>query len=660
MKTTALLSCLFLGGSALSQNAFARPTISTLSPRPALLTASPSLVLTRLAHPPRMFKEPPPPPDDGTPDEAFEKIIAELTETQRRLKGLGPLAMSATSSSLTVLAALVAWFVTPPLGRVGTLLTVGAGGAAGREAGNKLKEARRKALPAAVAELIQKTGLRELKPAQVAALGQRFGFQPEEVEGQVGVLYARYLEAAVNQDDASPSEISSLAALRRGLGLGWNTTEALHVQRGAAIDAGSAEERQKLLWLSLGLFATSKGKANAAALYEALDIDEQTAQKLVNELSTPIYKKAVAQAVSKYNRTETPEVLQTVRRALSMSDGAAQAVHNAMYDAQLQMLLPDDSAKLTDEATKILGELEGILQIRSAVRRLQARTVPLYRDAARASLEEVFRSDAAVAASTVWGRLALRQQELKLPTETARAALVEEARQIASQELRSAAELAASGQSDAAGEMVRNVVRYGDFVGRMLELSGWGGGAPAADLAEEYLGALSLAPEMDDQASELSDLAGKGGSSLLRAMLALSAPGLDEAKATFRKELDEVFGGARSDNLNARARKLGLSPALQQKLALEAYYGWLSDLSENVDRAALERCEEMRASLGLQDSSVGELYTNTAIDELVLEACLEQLFDGEVPPSTEAQQWILMLERMMIARPGVATSLLEA
>lgn len=79
-----------------------------------------------------------------------------------------------------------------------------------------------------------------------------------------------------------------------------------------------------------------------------------------------------------------------------------------------------------------------------------------------------------------------------------------------------------------------------------------------------------------------------------------------------------------------------------------------------MDRAALERCEEMRASLGLQDSSVGELYTNTAIDELVLEACLEQLFDGEVPPSTEAQQWILMLERMMIARPGVATSLLEA
>lgn len=74
---------------------------------------------------------------------------------------------------------------------------------------------------------------------------------------------------------------------------------------------------------------------------------------------------------------------------------------------------------------------------------------------------------------------------------------------------------------------------------------------------------------MDDQASELPDLAGKGGSSLLRAMLALSAPGLDEAKATFRKELDEVLGGARSDNLNARARKLGLSPALQQKLALE-------------------------------------------------------------------------------------------
>ena len=110
--------------------------------------------------------------------------------------------------------------------------------------------------------------------------------------------------------------------------------------------------------------------------------------------------------------------------------------------------------------------------------------------------------------------------------------------------------------------------------------------------------------------------------------------------------------------LDGRAAELGLPVAVGQKLALEAYYGWLSDLSESVDRPALERAQEVRQRLGLRDSSVGELYSNTAIDEAVLAAALAELFDGD-GASPEAQQWILMLERLMLARPGVATALLE-
>eukprot|EP00966_Prymnesium_polylepis_P080774 1871514-Prymnesium_polylepis.1 len=139
---------------------------------------------------------------------------------------MGPLAMGATANTLTVLAALLAWFVTPPVGRVASLVSLGAGGAAGREAGERLKRKRRSVLPAAVAELVQRSGLRDLKPSDVLALGERYGFKPEEVEAEVAVLYGRYLEAAVNQEEAAPAEVSSLAALRRGLGLRWNTTEA--------------------------------------------------------------------------------------------------------------------------------------------------------------------------------------------------------------------------------------------------------------------------------------------------------------------------------------------------------------------------------------------------------------------------------------------------
>lgn len=265
----------------------------------------------------------------------------------------------------------------------------------------------------------------------------------------------------------------------------------------------------------------------------------------------------------------------------------------------------------------------------------------------------------------VWGKLALRQQDLVLPTETARAALVEEARMMASQQLSAAAELFAEGKQSDAVELVRKLVKYGGFIGNMLELSGWDGDKRAGDLAEQYLGALSLSPELESFGCKVSSLVeglNTGDESLLAAMLALSAPGLDDAKKQYRAQLEEQLakgGVTGSSTLHARASELGLTPAVQQKLALEAYYGWLSDLSENVDRSALERCQEVRQTLRLEDSSVGELYTNTAIDEVVLVACLEQLFENDVPPPPEAQQWVTMIERLMLARPGVAAAVLE-
>ena len=66
----------------------------------------------------------------------------------------------------------------------------------------------------------------------------------------------------------------------------------------------------------------------------------------------------------------------------------------------------------------------------------------------------------------------------------------------------------------------------------------------------------------------------------------------------------------------------------------------------------------MRSALRLEDSAVGELYSNTGIDEVVLSAAIEELYDGDVE-ADGAQAWVLMLERLMLARPGVATALLE-
>ena len=50
---------------------------------------------------------------------------------------------------------------------------------------------------------------------------------------------------------------------------------------------------------------------------------------------------------------------------------------------------------------------------------------------------------------------------------------------------------------------MQQLSRYGDFVGKMLEVSGWDGGASATDLAEQYLGALSLSPALEAIAPQL-------------------------------------------------------------------------------------------------------------------------------------------------------------
>lgn len=480
--------------------------------RPALLSRASVVLRPRTCSSVRMFSEPPPEEPD---DDLFEELVSELTSVQKVLKGWSPMTMSTTSNSLTVLLGLAGWFISP-YGRLSTLIGVTGASTVGFQAGKKLKQLRRGVVPAAIGELIQESGLRKLDPAEVADLARRYGVEDEEFEQQLAKVYGRFLmELVQEEDDIAVGEVSDLAALRRGLGLTWDAAEAAHAQGVADMlggetppgGAATPPSLKKLLWLSMTLFASSKGKATTAALEETLGLSKREAEQVINQLSTPLYKAAVTQAVGKYNRTETPEKLQTVQRALCLSEVASQRVHNAMYDEQLAMLLPDSSGtKLTTETMALLGELEGVLQVRSAGARLQTRTVPLYRAAVREALERVLSGESDTKSVSVWGALAVRQQELQLPTETARASLVEVARGVAAAQLELAAQQQTAARPVEARASLDALLRYGAFVGDMLEQSGWDEPTPgAARLAQQYLGALSLeTAETEAAAQELA------------------------------------------------------------------------------------------------------------------------------------------------------------
>lgn len=173
-------------------------------------------------------------------------------------------------------------------------------------------------------------------------------------------------------------------------------------------------------------------------------------------------------------------------------------------------MLPTGSrdAALNDDTKTLLSELEGVLQIRGAGQRVQARTVPLYRLAVADALEagrSVNNPNAA------WAELAVRQQGLALGSDRARAVLQdcytrlpavdpharlptgvyishykvtkklntnpsqEEARRIATDRLSAAVTLFAGGNEEEAMAALQAVAAYGQLVGTLLKLAASGG-----------------------------------------------------------------------------------------------------------------------------------------------------------------------------------------
>mmetsp|Transcript_14755 Transcript_14755/g.43469 ORF Transcript_14755/g.43469 Transcript_14755/m.43469 type:complete len:688 (+) Transcript_14755:2-2065(+) len=618
-----------------------------------------------------------PPPEPSVEEEVFGEMEGELDRFDRLLKRLPTVAVGTSSNALVVLSSIFAWFVTPT--RIPAAVTVGVAGAAGKQVGEKLRNRRRAVVPAAIAEMVNKDGLKRLDRAKVARLAERYDVPPELFEEQLRGVYARFLGALVDDEEVEPSDVSKLAALRRGLGLGWKATESIHVAEAASLAGEEApgaelpEPLSKLLWASMTLFSTSRGSASADELLSTLGLSEARARGAVNEVSAPLYRAALAQAVGRYNRTQTPLVLQTVRKALNLPEEAAQAVHQDVYDSQLAKCLPspgDDGAadaELSDETKALLSELEGVLQIRGAAQRVHARTIPLYRSSAAALLEA---PTSVGDPGGAWAALALRQQGLALPTERAKAVLQEESRRIATARLEEAARLAAAGRDDEATSALLELTGWADLVGSLVQLAGWSGEAPARDLAERYLGALSLEPGLEEAAQRL--LSGTGANlasslPLLQSMLALGTPSLKAARDDYCSRLDRLlasaqYGESERKALDAAATQLGLPEPLARKLALDAYYGWLLDLTEGFGsrssdaKAELERSAELRACLQLEPSAVGELYSNTEIDASVLSACCDALAPGS---EYEAMETMQHLERALDARPGVVAQILR-
>ena len=163
-------------------------------------------------------------------------------------------------------------------------------------------------------------------------------------------------------------------------------------------------------------------------------------------------------------------MLQKARATLQLGEDSSARIHSQMYDAQLGMLLEGDGAGLDDSALALLGELEAMLQLRGSSGLMQARTVPMYRAAAASELRALL--DGKTGAS-VWGSMAVRQQQLSLPSDRSKPVVVEEARRIALEQLAAAATAQAAGRTDEAQATLQKLLSYASAYGTMLQAAAW-------------------------------------------------------------------------------------------------------------------------------------------------------------------------------------------
>jgi urease gamma subunit len=197
-----------------------------------------------------MMLEGGPPPEPTIEEEIFGDMVGELSALDKVLQKMPSTAVSVTANTLIAASAVLAWLITPS--RVPALVTVSVASVASKRVGDRLKQRRRETVPAAIAEMILQSGIKDLSLVKVEELARRLNVPPDEFEAQLRKIYGEFLQAVAEDEDVTSAQVSKLAALRRNLGLKWNVTEAVHVSKardfigsGAAPAAAARPSRRR-------------------------------------------------------------------------------------------------------------------------------------------------------------------------------------------------------------------------------------------------------------------------------------------------------------------------------------------------------------------------------------------------------------------------------
>lgn len=380
-------------------------------------------------------------PRASVADQALQRVEKQVRNTPDVAFGTLHPIVRRLASAFVVLGAGTASFTAAPqkfapfvAGATG--VTVAAAGAVA------LKDGPRKASRRALAKAIATMG--EETHSAVSAIPKSFGVEEQEFYEMKIEMYQIYLNAVVNKPGVTFGEVADLTRLKYALSLDGAAIGDAHFEASRAfyrdnvlyLDAekgdpdreASQAKLSKLVFLSDRLYADKD--TDEAYAYERsrimrfFNLDENEYARRCSDIAIPFYLDVIDRATA--DLSVSKEDIMAAQAALGVKDQDATRERADFYAETVENLVQKKGKLDANDNEKLarLRELFGIDEDR-ATSTLKTLAAPVYREVVREALDSI-EGDDAESFANVFGKLALRQQELNLPAEAARATLADE------------------------------------------------------------------------------------------------------------------------------------------------------------------------------------------------------------------------------------------
>lgn len=274
-------------------------------------------------------------------------------------------------------------------------------------------------------------------------LSAKFGISDDEALEMKQSLYQLFFLALVNNPSVAFFEMSDLARLKHTLGLSGAAVGNAHYEAcrefyrnnvvfldatDDEISSGRAQKKlDKLVFLSDRMYADKD--TEEAYRYEKSRIkkffamDETEYQDRVARVALPFYKEVIVRA-SKDPNVGDDDIL-AAQATLGVRDIDAERIRTDVYADRVEALIAE-KGRLDSPDNESLSRLRVVLGIEDsrALSAIKSFAEPIFREDVIKAINSIGEGDASM--SAICERLALRQNELSLPTDSAQTIMAKE------------------------------------------------------------------------------------------------------------------------------------------------------------------------------------------------------------------------------------------